>query len=739
MSKKRKAVAGLVKQIEDTLSKDASKALEDFTRVADTLGSLSVISEKEQNQMKVKPSTEFKALGRSEIVPCLCRFVNRLIALTPCPPNEQDSARNIEFNFAFLTCNLLKASPHFRDSARIPDLFRQFLAIFRRNIQQIVFALHAFPDSILQNAAGAATGVWIADLFSFVDQTWDSLLREAMPPDFGPFTLETLLDIGGRLLCIIVERGLKELPGIQMRLELFTRVVNQKMVPYLNSHAIVRPHILARLGDRVAFLHSALEELSLEKGEKAELLSRELLSRKRSSPGAANRVDFHEAIALVQRKKWKQAGSLLQTGAERLEGCARASAEALVAEGLVDNVFKILALTVSEVSDIQAARAATQREHKEAAVILGGVNLLVAVLPELDEKERSSRELFLTTGVRLLQWCEDLLSRGGSLVEEAMNHVLGLLSHMEIARRRELLERMQILYVDLAISAIKLFPFTATSSIGWVTLSNLKTFALLFGDRGPWQGAAERTDVDAEEYLWRPSSEGDPPDAGGYDSRAIFFGVTSAILSVLHACCRNRVVVQCAVLPQIEVVVHSLRLVPGSLTAVFGPRRVDDSDPPRSRASDAAASLDMICELKVAHNNLMELLATVLDALDSLPETSAALRKDTLLEAARAGAAAACADVLRVLRALRRVAPSEAARDTWVQLEAAVGRLWKELARGFRLKACSNPGCEGKVVEESKNTFHKCGRCGSARYCSKKCQVKDWASGHRRQCSYSGN
>lgn len=670
-------------------------------------------------------------LGRSEIAACLSRFVNRLIAQTPCASDEHESARNIEFYFAFVTCNLLKGSPHFRDSARTPDLFRQFLAIFRRkwelewpgvtgvhqlssvafSTQQVVYALQGFPDFVLQDVAGPATGEWIADFFCFIDQLWDRLLRESMPPDVGPTTLETLLDSGGRLLGIIADSDLKDLPGIQMRLALFERVVNQKMIPHLKSETIVNPHILPRVGDRVEFLLGALKKLSLMKGGKAE--------GGRSSPGAGKTVDFSEAIALARKGKWQKAGSLLNTAAESLEEHGtRARAEALVAEGFAENVLQILALAVPEESNERTATA--EGESQKAAFILGGANLLVAVLPELDKTRPATRKLYLKVGVQLLQWCKDLLSRGGSLDEDAMNRVLGLLTYMEIARRRELPERMQILYVDLAISAIKMFPFTATSHIGWATVKNLKTFALKFGDHGPWRGAAERTDGNDEEYLWRPSSKGDPPGAGGYNSRAMwqvsgvfnkgrrmlsrialehlrhavrtetsFFGVASAILSVLHACCRERLLVQIAVLPRIEIVVHSLRLVHGSLVAFFGPLRADDP-PLRECARDTDARLDTMCELEVAHDDLTELLATVLDALDKLPEAMAALRADTLLEAARAGTAAACADVLRDLRALRRVAPSEADGDTWVQLEGAVGALWDEVAREFGLSACSN-------------------------------------------------
>ncbi|GAQ83211.1 hypothetical protein KFL_001390290 [Klebsormidium nitens] len=764
MAKKTKrAVADLVNHIEDIFERNALEGQEEFSGIVDKLGSYpSAISEEEQNQLKIKPSKEFKAitrllktetfveallgnldnatsnhqleahlrcvtklssvfnfaeqLGRSESAPCLLRLADRLIAQTPCPPEEQESARNVEFYFAFVTSNLLKASLDFRESGCIPDLVHQFQAVFRRkwelewpgvtgvhqlssvafSIQQVVFALQAFAESVLQSVAQAVTGEWIADLFCFIDQTWDRLLREAMPPDVGPVTLETLVDSCGRLLVVLVDGDFKELPGVQTRLEHFARVVNLKLIPRLKSDIVVSPHILPRVGHRVAFLLGALKSLSLEKGDETE--------GERSSPGAGNTVDFSEAIALVQSGNWQQAGSLLNSTARRLEEHGtRARAEALVAKGFVESVFKILALALPEESVDRTAIAATEGRSQKSAFILGGVNLLVAVLPELDETKPSSRKLFLTTGVRLLQWCEDLLSREGSLDEDAMNRVLGLLTQMEIARRRELSERMQILYVDLAISAIKLYPFTATSHIGWATLKNLKTFTLKFGERSPGRGAAERTDVNAEEYLWRPSSEEDPSDAGAYNSRAMwnmsgvfnkerrllsrlalehlrhavrsetsFFGVAAAILSVLHACCRDRLVVQCAVLPRIETIVHSLHLVHGSLVAVFGPLCADD--PPREPGRDEAATLDMMCELEVAHDDLTELIATILDALKNLPGPMVIVRDGTLLEAACAGAAAACAGVLRDLRALQRVAPFEAAEETWVQLEGA--QIW---------------------------------------------------------------
>jgi len=60
--------------------------------------------------------------------------------------------------------------------------------------------------------------------------------------------------------------------------------------------------------------------------------------------------------------------------------------------------------------------------------------------------------------------------------------------------------------------------------------------------------------------------------------------------------------------------------------------------------------------------------------------------------------------------------------------------LEKEFIENLRLsknKICGNNFCSSRENEERK--FNFCGRCGSVKYCSKRCQIDDWKN-HKLYC-----
>ncbi|GAQ81482.1 hypothetical protein KFL_000810230 [Klebsormidium nitens] len=65
-----------------------------------------------------------------------------------------------------------------------------------------------------------------------------------------------------------------------------------------------------------------------------------------------------------------------------------------------------------------------------------------------------------------------------------------------------------------------------------------------------------------------------------------------------------------------------------------------------------------------------------------------------------------------------------------------VDAVWELVADAFSLHKCANfQACSR--VEDQKGVFMRCGRCKSARYCSRECQRAHWLAGHKWECQFS--
>lgn len=70
--------------------------------------------------------------------------------------------------------------------------------------------------------------------------------------------------------------------------------------------------------------------------------------------------------------------------------------------------------------------------------------------------------------------------------------------------------------------------------------------------------------------------------------------------------------------------------------------------------------------------------------------------------------------------------------------QAFVGTFRKEFDKEAQKQSvyqnisCSNANCEGS--NKNFETYKRCARCKTARYCSKECQVKHWKGGHSKNC-----
>jgi len=65
------------------------------------------------------------------------------------------------------------------------------------------------------------------------------------------------------------------------------------------------------------------------------------------------------------------------------------------------------------------------------------------------------------------------------------------------------------------------------------------------------------------------------------------------------------------------------------------------------------------------------------------------------------------------------------------KVHAEIDQLIQKMEEVDTLCLCSRKKCDRR--ENSENQFEICSRCRIARYCSKKCQKKDWKK-HKRSC-----
>ncbi|GAQ83193.1 hypothetical protein KFL_001390110 [Klebsormidium nitens] len=440
---------------------------------------------------------------------------------------------------------------------------------------------------------------------------------------------------------------------------------------------------------------------------------------------------LREIFVKLSRSGAEQAGRLLDFAAKQLRKCTAEQAASLITEGAASVTLRALGLTVPKVSLEAGAKKKLSAER--SAIVRRALDVLGSLFLTVDKRKKPSLQgPFLTTSVGLLEWTSavKLLDRNAGFVglDEKLesyvyNSVLALLKETEIWDRRKLPERMQMHYVDLAVSAIKLDPFSDTASIAWANLTSLKSSACYFRSSSV---------TITSECLWHPGSEPLDPalesprigavcmqNAGrifyergllslGLDklqhvlqSYSILFGIPRCVLSVLQACCLAAPIKK-ALLPKLEIVIQTLDSVRDTMIAAFGAFGPFDGPPLRDYIGTTGEEI-----LNEAMCNVSSILDAFLETLDD-PATEPKLRRQVLLRSARANGPALCAKVLRDVLTFQAALPDKAAEQQWVPAtQRVVRRLWEVQALEFGLKACSNPGCEDKLVEESKGTFQR--------------------------------
>lgn len=644
--------------------------------------------------------------------------------------NPDPYEQSPEIYYTNITANLLESSAEFRETARKAGLLRQFIDLFRRrwenvwchwqgrnivflvlSIQQAALTFQAHVEHSMQDLKDLVVDVaeWASDFLLFLDQSWDKVVEEPALDQFRRSSLlEILLDSYVRLLSTLMRHGLKALPGIKRRSRELSKIFTTKILRYFDTARFTQRHVHLVSKQREVFEDAA--EYFQRETENDDMCR---------TPKATENADsslLSEIFMKLQNSGAGKAGCLLNLAAKQLDKCTAEQAESLISEGAASITLRALVgLSVPEVNSKAGAETVTLSER--SAITGRALQVLKKLILKVEKSRKPALQgSFFEICVGLLEWTSavKLLDRSAGFVAldekletDVYNAVLCFLMETELWDLRELSERLQMQYVDLAVSAIKLNPFSETASIAWATLSSLKGAA--------YENRSSRVTI-ANEYLWHPGSE---PVKLASDSQQLrnccmynigkiyherglmalslkelrhvqqsrfrLFGLPRYVLSVLQVCC-FAAPIERALLPDFESVIQTLDLVRNTMLAAFGPFGPFDGPPPKR--FDSMTGEDILNE---ALFNLFEIFGAFLGALDD-PATHPKLRRQVLLRIVRGNGPALCAKVLRDFCTFQAALPDKAAEQERIPpVQRRVKRLWEVQALEFGLRACSNP------------------------------------------------